>query len=101
MFLSVSEISSERNVRQIKAVWTASGGHTRVSDKTGDLSGRDVDNALLKLSGITIEDGGDESRLKPRKCPRCDTMNSPDSKYCRNCSLVLDVKAALELEEFS
>lgn len=78
-------------------------GWTQSSDMAATyvhLSGRDVDNALLKLSGIVIEDGGDESRLKPRKCPRCDTMNSPDSKYCRNCSLVLDVKAALELEEF-
>ncbi len=63
------------------------------------LSGRDVDEALLKTYGIKV---GDEKKreetLRPKNCPRCKVTNSPISKYCNKCGAVLDVESAYELE---
>jgi len=64
------------------------------------LSGRDVDNALLRLQGIVQED--EEKReqvLKVRGCQRCQESNDPVSKFCRRCGSPLDLKIALDLEE--
>lgn len=63
------------------------------------LSGRDVDNALLKLHGITQEDGEKEEKLKVLACPRCQEKNSPISRFCYKCGSVLELGTAFELEE--
>ena len=34
----------------------------------------------------------------PKKCPRCNTLNPEDAKYCHNCWLPFDEKLALEYE---
>ncbi len=59
------------------------------------LSGRDVDNALLKLYGFeeAMEDDDDEL-LAPVRCPRCKELNSSGSRFCVRCSLPLDVEMA-------
>jgi integrase/recombinase XerD len=64
------------------------------------LSGRDVDNALLKMHGIVTDDTKDV-QMSPKQCTRCTTMNSPTTKFCSKCGLALDIKAALEIEEKS
>jgi len=64
------------------------------------LSGRDVDNALLRMHGIVTEDTKDV-QMSPKKCTRCSVMNSPTTKFCSKCGLALDIKAALEMEEKS
>jgi integrase/recombinase XerD len=64
------------------------------------LSGRDVDNALLKMQGIITEDTKD-IQMSPKQCTRCSTMNAPTTKFCSKCGLALDIKAALEIEEKS
>jgi hypothetical protein len=64
------------------------------------LSGRDVDNALLRMHGIVTEDTKDV-QMSPKQCTRCNTMNSPTTKFCSKCGLALDIKAALEIEEKS
>jgi integrase len=64
------------------------------------LSGRDVDNALLKMHGIVTEDMKDV-QMSPKQCTRCSTMNAPTTKFCSKCGLALDIKAALEIEEKS
>ena len=63
------------------------------------LSGRDVDNALLKLQGIKIEKQEEQSVLKLTICPRCSEKNSPSSKFCRKCGSPLDLKTAIKLDE--
>jgi len=65
------------------------------------LSGRDVDQRILEVSGVKLaeEEMPKPSPLKPRLCPRCDYQNPADAKYCSRCSMVLDLKAALELDE--
>jgi len=64
------------------------------------LSGRDVDNALLRMHGIVTEDTKDV-QMSPKKCTRCNMMNSPTTKFCSKCGLALDIKTALEMEEKS
>ena len=61
------------------------------------LSGRDVDDALLKMHGIVTEEKKDV-QMSPKKCTRCSVMNSPTTKFCSKCGMALDIKAALEIE---
>jgi integrase len=62
------------------------------------LSGRDIDNAILRLNGkIPRENVTEEFKLK--KCPRCSHENPPDSHFCMTCHLPLDEKTAIEIEE--
>ncbi len=62
------------------------------------LSGRDVDNALLKMHGMAPEDVK-EVQMSPKKCVRCSTMNAPTSKFCCKCHAALDLAAALDIEK--
>lgn len=61
------------------------------------LSGKDVDNTILKFYGINVEEK--ELELKPKKCARCGTINDSSSKFCSNCGMPLDLKVAIEIEE--
>lgn len=62
------------------------------------LSGRGVDNALLKLQGLVQEDGHEEEKIKVKGCQRCKMHNSPMSKYCTRCGLPLDENLVVSLE---
>ncbi|MBU0470136.1 MAG: tyrosine-type recombinase/integrase [Nanoarchaeota archaeon] len=63
------------------------------------MSGKEVDNAVLQMNGIITEDTKNDSKLSPRVCPRCDTINTVDAKHCNKCGGILDLKYAMELEE--
>lgn len=63
------------------------------------MSGRDVDNSILKMNGMETGEEKKESQLLPRKCPRCDTINVYDSKHCNKCGGILDLRYAMEQEE--
>ncbi len=63
------------------------------------LSGRDLDDSILALNGVKEEKKEEEDRFKPKICPRCDTINNYNSKFCNKCAGILDVKTAIELEE--
>ena len=61
----------------------------------------DVFNKLLKIKGIKTEEIEQEpvNQLSIRKCPRCQTENAFDAKYCKNCSMILDQITAMNLEK--
>jgi site-specific recombinase XerD len=61
------------------------------------LSGRDVDEAVLKANGIEIKE--EEHKPKTTVCPRCKTINTPNNMFCFRCGAVLNLKTAIELEE--
>lgn len=61
------------------------------------LSGRDLDAPILKMHGIKVEEEI-EKEYSPKKCNRCETINSPSCKFCSKCGMVLDDKTALMLE---
>ncbi|TES83760.1 MAG: zinc ribbon domain-containing protein [Hadesarchaea archaeon] len=77
-------------------------GWTKRSDMPAiyvHLSGRDVDATLLEHHGIKCEEKirGD-TVLKPVKCPRCKLSNPAGAKFCSQCSMVLDVLEAREID---
>ncbi|AAT42947.1 site-specific integrase [Picrophilus oshimae] len=61
------------------------------------LSMRDQDNAILEAYGIKTDDKKIIEPM-PKKCPRCNSLNPEDAKYCHNCWLPFDEKLALEYE---
>jgi integrase/recombinase XerD len=62
------------------------------------LSGKESDDALLRLNGLKVEDGrGTEAEAS--RCSRCDYINPASFQFCGRCGCALDVKAALEAEE--
>ena len=64
------------------------------------LSGKDTDNAILRLNGIDADQGAaKQSILKPRICARCDTINAHDSTFCRKCGGAVDLRQALDSEK--
>jgi len=69
--------------------WTKS---SEVPSRYVHLSGRDVDDALLKIYGM-----GDGQ--KGRACPRCGFLNPAGGLYCSRCSAVLSEVEALRVEE--
>jgi integrase/recombinase XerD len=63
------------------------------------LSGRDVDNALLRVHGLQGKEEEEKARISIVKCVRCEQQNSTIQKLCTRCGMPLDLKAALEVED--
>jgi len=63
------------------------------------LSGRDLDASLLEFNGMKNKEAKENNELKPRICPKCNTINTYDAKFCNNCAGILDIGTALEVEE--
>jgi site-specific recombinase XerD len=61
------------------------------------LSGRDVDQALLKLHGLAKERPREET-MRLQTCPRCGEANDPIAKFCLRCGSPLNIKVLKELE---
>ncbi len=63
------------------------------------LSGRDVDEAILRSHGIEMEDEG-KTRVNPlRECPRCGEFNEAEGPFCQSCGMALREGAVLQAEE--
>lgn len=59
------------------------------------LTGSDIDREILSTYGISAEKQAEaKTRLEPRQCGQCKTINSPISNYCSLCGRPLDDKAA-------
>jgi uncharacterized paraquat-inducible protein A len=61
------------------------------------MSGKQVDDEILKMHGFKKEDDT-QPELTARQCPRCDEMNGPTSKFCSRCEAALDTQTAMELD---
>jgi Site-specific recombinase XerD len=57
------------------------------------LSGRDIDNAILKLHGIETDDA--PKKLTVNKCPRCRDINPENARFCNKCGLPFTQEAAI------
>lgn len=62
------------------------------------LSGKQVDDAILKMHGLVKEEMK-EDILKSVLCPRCKETNDVNNSYCAKCWLPLTQQAAVEAEE--
>jgi len=64
------------------------------------LSGRDVDDAILKMRGLSkAKDEEVESSLAPKPCPRCNSINKATGKFCNRCGAILDVQTAVAMQD--
>ena len=62
------------------------------------LSGKDVDEALLRMHGIKQEEIK-ENKASHKVCQRCGEINSILTHFCKKCNAPLDIKIMLEMEE--
>jgi len=62
------------------------------------LSARDVEKTDLMRAGLLNEEEDYQSPTAPVRCPRCTTFNAPDAKFCKGCSMLLDIKMADEVD---
>ena len=76
--------------------WTQS---SKMAARYVHLSGRDVDESLLRAHGLQPKQEQEKPKLTIIKCARCQVENSSVNKFCSRCGMPLDVATALELEE--
>ena len=62
------------------------------------LSGKETEQTLLQLHGVQSEEAQQKPLFTPITCPRCDTRNPHDTKFCGKCGVILDMREAVELE---
>ncbi|MEM5867079.1 MAG: site-specific integrase [Candidatus Aenigmatarchaeota archaeon] len=60
------------------------------------LSGRDIDNSLLKLYGIEVKSNDVKTAIKPKICFRCQEVNPPTNEFCKKCGNTLDIEKDIE-----
>lgn len=58
------------------------------------MSGKDVDEAVLRANGIQIKKESVENKLKPIECIRCKTINPVTYTCCKLCGLPLNKEEA-------
>ncbi|MCD6478276.1 MAG: tyrosine-type recombinase/integrase [Candidatus Diapherotrites archaeon] len=64
------------------------------------LSGKQVDDAILRIYGKAKEDKREErSALAPRICPRCGEENAATNGFCERCGAALTLELALQQQE--
>ncbi len=64
------------------------------------LTGSDIDSELLQVYGISANvRKGKDSRLEPRQCAHCQTINSPIANYCVVCGHSFTEEAENEEEK--
>lgn len=61
------------------------------------LSGRDVDETLLKHYGIKPHEKPQDGPLKKKICPRCNVENSTSARFCWRCWAAFDTAKADEI----
>jgi hypothetical protein len=59
---------------------------------------RDVDDEVLAMHGI-LREAKKEKILNPRRCRRCELMNSAEARFCSRCSAPLDEDVMNTLDE--
>jgi site-specific recombinase XerD len=75
--------------------WTQS---SKMAARYVHLSGRDVDESLLRAHGLQPKREKEKPKLTVIKCARCQLENSSVHKFCSRCGMPLELTTALELE---
>tara|TARA_Y100000310_G_scaffold38650_1_gene36186 strand:- start:1059 stop:2261 length:1203 start_codon:yes stop_codon:yes gene_type:complete len=65
------------------------------------LSGRDTDDAILKMNGLAVKEKKEEGQIiRNLDCQRCQTRNEYTNKFCKLCGLVLDKGESQRMVKF-
>lgn len=74
--------------------------HTNMFRTYAHLTGKDIDEEMKRLYGISEEGGKKrQPRLEPRICPNCRTIMPPVAEYCALCGESLLVKRPAHVDE--
>ncbi|MBI4044783.1 MAG: tyrosine-type recombinase/integrase [Candidatus Diapherotrites archaeon] len=95
----LTELAKKLTEQELKmyAGWSP---ESRMASQYVHLSGRDIDNSILRINGIIPDQVQEEQQeLKPHVCARCQQKNPATARFCYKCSAVLDIKTALELHD--
>jgi len=63
------------------------------------LSGRDIDDKILQMHGLTETKKEKTDEFTSKICPVCGYINSPTDTFCGRCGRPLDTKTAQKLDE--
>lgn len=63
------------------------------------LSGRNLDDTLLKAYGISKYNMPKEKERAPIQCPRCGTVNGATAMFCYKCGATLDIVTAINVDK--
>jgi len=63
------------------------------------LDGKDLDEAILKLHGIKQEEVKEIKTVSTKVCPNCGQSNNILAQFCNKCTMPLDLKSVIELDE--
>ena len=93
-----TELANHLTESQLKQYfgWTQD---SRMASTYIHLSGRDIDNAVLSIYGLSKKKEEEIQNGLPVKCPRCNFPNEHNAQFCSNCGLALDTKTAIEEQE--
>ena len=84
----------ESQLRQIMG-WTADSNMVAIYVH---MSGRDTDEALLKIHGVKTEEQKVPT-LTQKVCSRCSHVNSSISKFCSKCAMALNERTIIDVDE--
>jgi site-specific recombinase XerD len=93
----LAKLLTEAQMKQMFG-WTQD---SKMAARYVHLSGRDVDDALLRAHGLQPRVEEETPKLTVVKCVRCGLQNSTIHKLCSRCGMPLDLKTALEMKENS
>lgn len=93
-----SNYANKLTEQQLKVFfgWT---GDSRMASTYVHLSGRDIDNAVMKAHGREIPETEARSKLATVECPRCHESNATTSGYCTRCGAAMDVGVQVRQDE--
>ena len=90
-------VNKQINEAQAKVYFGWVPNSTMLSEYSHLIS-NDVNKAILAMHGIKTGKEK-ESLFKPKQCPRCETINSKEARFCQSCGSILDVNTAIDLDE--
>ena len=93
-----SNYANKLTEQQLKSLFGWSGS-SRMAGTYVHLSGRDIDDAVLKANGLVVEKENTKPKLTVKICPKCHFSNTIHSTYCNNCGGILDINTAVREEE--
>ena len=91
----LSKVMTEQELKALFG-WTGDSGMVK---RYTHLSGRDIDNKILRINGIETDTNKFEDKNKPLRCPRCQFITPPHSQFCGRCGSAMDLQIALDLEK--
>lgn len=62
------------------------------------ISGKDLDEHILRINGMTPGETPVFAKPQDRICPRCSTINAPTALYCAKCAEIVDPALALKTQ---